>query len=116
MPLASPNDIVRWTRRQSLFMLHSTAHWQKTIHGYSGLQPALHDALYLELLKFPADSVLARLASLGVTYVVVHSDLYRPEEWHDVDDCLARSAAWLTLRYGDATGRVYSLQQRPDAR
>src|SRR6185295_20401989 len=27
-----------WERRQTEFMLHATAHWQKTVHGYSGLR------------------------------------------------------------------------------
>ena len=33
-------------RRQTAFMLHSMAHWQKTVHGYSGLRPPLHYELF----------------------------------------------------------------------
>ena len=33
-------------RYHSNYMLHSMAHWQKTVHGFSGIRPALHDELY----------------------------------------------------------------------
>ena len=56
-------------------MVHSTAHWHRTIHGYSGIQPALHDRLYSELLTFPDGPVLDSLSSIGVTHVVIHTDL-----------------------------------------
>ena len=114
LPLASAPERSVQDERQSLYMLHSTAHWQKTIHGYSGLQPALHDALYSELFTFPDESVLARLASLGVTYVVIHTDLYPPDEWRHVEDRLTRSKGWLTLQHAEGTGRVYSLHQQVD--
>src|SRR5206468_9096131 len=32
-PLADPLKPGEWNLRQSIFMLHSMAHWQKTIHG-----------------------------------------------------------------------------------
>jgi hypothetical protein len=110
VPLASPNDVVASARRQSLYMLHSAAHWQKTIHGYSGMQPALHDQLYSEMLRFPDESVLARLASLGVTYVVVHGELYSDEQWRAIAGRLDRSGDWLALQHADGNARVYSLR------
>ena len=112
VPLASPNDVVASARRQSLYMLHSAAHWQKTIHGYSGMQPALHDQLYSEMLRFPDESVLARLASLGVTYIVVHGELYADEEWRTVAARLERCHDSLTLAHEDGSGRVYMLRPR----
>ncbi len=100
-------------QRQSLYMLHSTAHWQKTVHGYSGLQPALHAELYTELVDFPDENSLIGLTSLGVTYVVVHGDLYPPGERPQVDARLARYHAWLTLERTDGPDRVYSLRRPP---
>ena len=111
VPLARPNDVVAWARRQSTYMLHSMAHWQKTIHGYSGMQPALHDALYAQLLNFPDEPVLARLASMGVTYVVVHTELYSPAEWRRVGARLDRCKEWLVLEHAEDAGRVYSLRR-----
>src|SRR5207247_11417324 len=80
LPLASPNDVVAWARRQSMYMLHSTAHWLPTIHGYSGIQPALHEKLYSQLITFPNDPVLESLSSIGVTHLVIHTDLYPRDE------------------------------------
>jgi len=107
--------VVASARRQSLYMLHSTAHWQKTIHGYSGMQPPLHDAVYAQLLNFPDERVLARLASLGVTYVIVHTDLYSVEDWRRVDARLDGCKAWLALEHAEGAGRVYSLRQPPES-
>ena len=36
VPLANPRDLGAWERRHTAYLLHSMAHWQKTVHGYSG--------------------------------------------------------------------------------
>jgi len=59
-------------RFQTAAMLHSTTHWQKTIHGYSGIQPPLSGRVFDELDTFPDDRSVATLRALGVTTVVVH--------------------------------------------
>lgn len=109
VPLPDSRDLNRRERRQTLFMLHSTAHWQKTVHGYSGIRPPQHADLYRALLRFPDDQSLAQLNALGVTHVVVHSELYAPDEWPAVN---ARLAAWrdrLTFVHEENGGRVYAL-------
>lgn len=113
LPLASPSQVGSWERRHSLYMLHSMAHWQRTIHGYSGMRPALHRALYAELTSFPDENSLARLADLGVNYVVIHADLYPPGEWSTVEGRIDRVKGWLTLEHAEGTGRVYSLRRPP---
>jgi len=110
VPLASPIDVVAAARRQSTYMLHSTAHWQKTIHGYSGMQPPLHDVLYLELRTFPDERSLTHLSSIGVTDVVVHTELYSPDEWRRVSAALDRFSDRLPLEHTEGAGRVYSLR------
>jgi hypothetical protein len=114
VPLPSPRDLGAWERRQSLYMLHSMAHWQKTVHGYSGLRPALHDQIYEDLLEFPDEKSVRRLSELGVDYVVVHTDLYAPGAWTTVEQRLGLFEQWLTLAHVEGAGRVYSLQ-RPSA-
>jgi hypothetical protein len=110
VPLASPHDILGWTGRQSVYMLHSTAHWQKTIHGYSGMQPPFHDQLYAELTRFPNEDIIVRLASLGVSYIVVHTDLYPIDQRAVVTDRLGRLGELFQLVYADASGRVYAVR------
>jgi hypothetical protein len=108
VPVSNPHEGGE-ERRQTLFMLHSTAHWQKTVHGYSGLRPPLHSELYAQLRSFPDDASVARLKSLGVDYVVVHTDLYPAGQWPAVDERLRDFSGALRLEHVDGAGRVYSL-------
>jgi hypothetical protein len=96
-------------RRQTAYMLHSMAHWQKTVHGYSGLRPALHYELFRQLRLFPDETTLAQLTALGVDYVVVHIDLYPPGEWPVVEGRLRQFDKVLKLVYSDETARVYAI-------
>lgn len=98
-------------RYHSLYMLHSMAHWQKTVHGYSGIQPPEHDDLYRQMRAFPDPAALEALAAFGVTYVVVHADLYSPAEWAEVEARLPELAGWLEPAYQSGWGRVYKLQR-----
>jgi hypothetical protein len=100
-------------RRQSEFMLHSMAHWQKTVHGYSGFRPPQHDELYAQLRTFPDDTSLGGLTRFGVTYVVVHTDLYAPGEWEPVRERIQQYSARLKLVHVAGAGRVYELVGRP---
>ena len=89
------------------------AHWQKTVEGYSGLRPPLHEELYAQLVNFPDETSLRRLAQLGVNYVVVHTDLYAPGDWPKVDARINLARPWLTLQREDGAGRVYLLRAPP---
>ena len=103
--------VKRSERYQTVYMLHSMTHWQKTVHGYSGMRPQRHEQLYRELTQFPDDQSLTSLAQFGVTYIVVHSDQYPPEEWAAVEQRLKQFESWLTLQYQDRAARVYSLRR-----
>ena len=97
-------------RYQTAYMLHSTAHWQRTVHGYSGMRPPLHEQLYRELTRFPDEASLESLAELHVTYVVVHIGEYAPGEWPAVEERLRKYDAWLKLEYQGRDARVYSVR------
>ena len=97
-------------RRQTAYMLHSMAHWQKTVHGYSGLRPPLHFELFRQLRLFPDEASVARLRALGVDYAVVHVDLYPPGEWPVVEERLRQFEGELKLVYSDDSARVYAVQ------
>jgi hypothetical protein len=111
VPVADPDRSVRSDRMQSLYMLHSMAHWQKTVNGYSGSRPLRHAALYRSLMSFPDEASLRSLRDLGITYVVVHLDLYPPEEKGDVEQRLKQWEDRLHLEHSEGEGRVYSLRQ-----
>jgi hypothetical protein len=111
VPLDNPRNVGAYERRQTMYMLHSTAHWQKTVHGYSGLRPPLHFELYPKLEQFPDDVSIAALRDLGVRYVVVHTDYYTPADWAAVEQRLLRYDGAVKLEHIEGAGRVYSLVQ-----
>jgi hypothetical protein len=113
MPFAIAEVPLDDETRQTQYMLHSAAHWQKTVEGYSGWRPALSSILYRQMRDFPDEASLDNLIQLGVTYVVVHSDSYSPQEWTAVDNRLRAYSARLTLAHTEGAGRVYLLRPSP---
>jgi hypothetical protein len=109
VPLPPVSRVYEFEKRQAEFMLHSTEHWQKTVHGWSGLQPPAHLALYDRLTRFPDDDSVRALAEFHVDYLVVHTDLYPPGEWERVERRLAAYQGRMELRHDDGAGRVYAL-------
>ena len=110
VPVGNPRNFGQWEQREATFILHSTAHWQKTVHGYSGFRPALHQMLFSELAEFPDARSIHHLIDLGVTDVVVHSDLYPPQDWPVIERRLAGFRE-LTLKHVEGDGRVYALRR-----
>ena len=108
-PLAPANDGTS-NLRHAEFMVHSMAHWQKTIHGYSGITPGLHDRLFETLTAFPDVRTLDDLESLGVTYVVFHKSLYRPQAWAAMQPRIQNFPEDLTLVFEDQEACVYKLR------
>jgi hypothetical protein len=109
-PVPSPGNIGAYERFQTMAMLHATAHWQKTVHGYSGIRPPLHDRLYKALNAFPDRASLDSLRSLGVTYIVVHEEQVPPDRRAALEDRLTRFAGEIELVHQDGEGRVYRIR------
>jgi hypothetical protein len=100
VPVPDSTNVTVREEQESIYMLHSMAHWQKTIHGYSGLLPEFSDELYQQLAQFPDARSIKSLRDVGVTYIVVH------------DPRIAqRTVAFpeLKLEHEEPDGRVYSL-------
>jgi hypothetical protein len=110
VPVPSPGNLGALERQQTTSMLHATAHWQKTIHGYSGIRRPIHDQLYLDLTAFPDAKSIESLRGVGVTYVVVHTDAYGAR-WTMIEEQIAKTPA-LKLEHVEGEGRAYSLQPR----
>jgi hypothetical protein len=109
VPAVMPGDLGGVEGRQAAYMIHSTAHWQKTVNGYSGWRTDLHRQLYAEMAAFPDATSLDSLSALNVTYVVVHTDAYPPEVWAGVEERLQRFSGRLRLEHAEGAGRVYSI-------
>lgn len=97
-------------RDHSTYMLHSMAHWQPTVHGFSGFDPPGHMQLYRAMRQFPEPESLAAMRSFGVTHVVVHIDRYQPARWDEVLRQLEK-AAELELLFQEMKSRVYRLRR-----
>jgi hypothetical protein len=110
VPLPDPVNPGEFERRQTAYMMHASAHWQKTVHGYSGFRATLHERLFQNLREFPSDEGLRRLTGLGVSRVVVHTDLYEPGDWAAVEARIGRFPDRLRLEHIEGAGRVYSLR------
>jgi hypothetical protein len=100
-------------RYQTTYMLHSTAHWQRTVAGYGGIRPELNEIVNAELRSFPDERSVQHLIALGVTHVVVHLDFYAPEDRPAMEQRLRTfDPDRLKLEFSDETSRVYSLHHR----
>jgi hypothetical protein len=111
VPVPPTANLGALERQQTAAMLRATAHWQKTVHGYSGIRRDLHDRLYRELHTFPDAESIQSLRALGVTYVIVRTSAYEPAAWAQAAAQLAATPA-LKLEYEDSTDRVYALLSR----
>jgi hypothetical protein len=95
----------------SEYMIHSTAHWQKTVAGYSGIQSGFQGILFRQMQEFPDAASLDTLAGIGVNYIVVHSDYYTPEQRAVLDARIDTFHDRLTLTHVEGAGRVYTLRR-----
>jgi hypothetical protein len=98
-------------RHESIYMLHAMGHWQKTVHGYSGLLPPESFDVYRALATFPDKESIAMLEQWGVDYVVVHPEFYDPADWPGVDARLGETSG-LLLQHIEGQGRVYAVASR----
>jgi hypothetical protein len=110
LPVPSAGDLGNYERSQTRAMLHATAHWQKTVHGYSGIRQPLHDRLYAVMTTFPEPASIDAMRGVGVTYVVVHGQDYG-DRWPQIETRLGQSRD-LQLVYSNGADRVYAITSR----
>lgn len=110
VPVPSAGDRGALERHQTKVMLHSMAHWEKTIHGYSGIRQPFHAQLYDDLYDFPNPLSLSRLREVGVTYIIVDPEDYGLR-WRTVEEQIAKSDQ-LKIEYQGQGGNVYTLLPR----
>jgi hypothetical protein len=109
LPVPDPRDAAASARWHSLCMLHSTAHWQGLVNGYSGFTPPTHDALFRKLVNFPDEASIGALEQMGVRYAVIHRDAFDEDEWRDVKEKLQVFDNRLRLVAKEGNGLAYSL-------
>jgi len=60
-------------------VFYSAFHFQKLLNGYSGFFPPLYDEVKLRWSRSPALENVADLKTLGVKYMIFHTDLMDPD-------------------------------------
>ena len=109
LPIPLPDNSVRQARFHSEYMIHGAAHWQPMVNGYSSLVPPMHEKLYAELHEFPTEAGLAGLERMGVTYVVVHTEMYQPDRWAEKERAMAGFSDRVRLLRVEGEGRAYRI-------
>jgi len=109
LPVPDSLSLITQERRNTLYMLHSMAHFQPIVQGYSGLQPPGYMERHWEFSKFPDEKSLATLAEMGVTHAVLHVDLIPPSERAESEARFERFKDRLHLVRADGDGRLYQL-------
>jgi hypothetical protein len=94
---------------QTAYMVHSTAHWQKTVNGYSGWRTVRHTELFARLRRFPDETSLESLSRLGVVYIVVHLDRFPRDQRGEVEKSLAQYSHRLQPQRVEKDAVVYRL-------
>lgn len=93
------------------YMLASTIHWKPIVNAYSDYIPADFEARMEVLGSFPSRAAFALLSRDRVRYAVFHLDDYGAALRPDLERQLDVFAPLLTLRYADATTRIYELAE-----
>jgi hypothetical protein len=109
LPVADPANATQSARLNSHYMLHSMAHWQPMVNGYSGIIPPRHERLFRILTAFPDTASLGELEALGVRYAVVHREFYGDAEWARFLERAATFPERLRLEAETSDGRLYEL-------
>ena len=113
--MVDPANATQSARLNSHYMLHSMAHWQPMVNGYSGIIPPRHERLFRILTAFPDTASLGELEALGVRYAVVHREFYGDAEWARFLERAATFPERLHLEAETSDGRLYALTARPAA-
>jgi hypothetical protein len=71
-------------REDPTYMYYSTFHWQYLLNGYSGFFPPAFDRLVSQLRSFPDHDSLDALRSHDARYVVIHGELFAPQDYASI--------------------------------
>jgi hypothetical protein len=87
------------------YMFWSTYHWHSLINGYSGYTPPDDVETKWMMDTFPDEESMKRLKTLKTKYVLVHQAFYKPAEYAELMDAIARRAELVPAgRYRDWVG------------
>ncbi|MBI5586339.1 MAG: hypothetical protein HY892_21215 [Deltaproteobacteria bacterium] len=104
----TPDDF--W--REASYVYFSAFHWKKLVNGYSGFFPPGYLHFYTAGLKgFPSRETLNNIRSLGLRYVVVHSDRYEPKDRERIKTVFSENADLFILERTFGEDWVYRVRE-----
>jgi hypothetical protein len=96
-------------QKNARYLLNAAEHFQPLVNGYSGFIPASWIVNAGVLETFPSDDAIARLRTLGVTYITVHMTAFAAERGADALDAVSRRQE-LDAVQTDGDVRLYRLR------
>jgi hypothetical protein len=100
---------------ESIYMVHSTRHWQRLLNGYSGLEPEGYQRMRDLAQRFPSAESIAAFRAHGARYVIVHRGGYGPLKRARLERELPAFAEELRLVASFDEDLVYELRPGPAA-
>ncbi|MCG2796856.1 MAG: hypothetical protein L6427_13535, partial [Actinomycetia bacterium] len=82
--LPLPDRELQYTALEPLRMYYNTANWKKMVNGYSGYIPESYRQAAEATVVFPSEAAVTYLEGIGVEYILVESDRYRPVVVDDI--------------------------------
>ncbi|MBU4302532.1 MAG: hypothetical protein KKE56_07215 [Actinobacteria bacterium] len=82
--LPLPDRELQYTALEPLRMYYNTANWKKMVNGYSGYIPESYRQAAEATVVFPSEATVTYLESIGVEYILVEGDRYRPVMVDDI--------------------------------
>jgi hypothetical protein len=94
------------------YQLYSLVHHNRLVNGVAGFIPPATARIRKVMEQFPDEESVALLRSLGVTYVLLHEDLYPPETFAPLADAVAASGSLSVVDRKDA---IWVLEVVPES-
>lgn len=100
--------------QEILYAYYSIYHWKKLVNGFSGYYPPLY-YFYLRdrAALFPGLDFIRDLQSLGIKYLIWHSDLYPAGQRERIKPQIAQLGSTLRLVRQFYTDYVYAIDPGP---
>lgn len=114
MPMQDIKGVERYPAyHESVYLMHSTRHWQRLVNGFAGFEPPPYVDLRERCRRFPSEDSIVALRGRGVRYVIVHLAGYGPIKGARVARDLPRFPDHLreVARFGDDV--VYEVLPAP---
>lgn len=110
LELPMPADHDSETVDHARYQLYSLVHKKRLVNGVAASVPRITREIRREMQEFPNNGSVRRLQEIGVSYVLVHPDLYPPEE---VSVLAARVRTADGIHVVDMSGPIWILDVVP---